>query len=77
MDYRYEGSYSTREQEQRELSGLRVQRAVDAVDEHWPEIQAAAAYVQDCHKALINVGIPQGVAYSLIPAMIEVLGRNK
>lgn len=68
---------SSRELEQQELEAQRCQQAVDSVDEHWPEIMKAAAYVKDCHTALVKMDIPAGVAYGLIPSMMRYLLRSK
>lgn len=68
-----ERKLSQRELEQLELQGERTQNAVDAVDEQWPEICAAAAVVKDCHVALVKQHVPESVAYSLVPSVVQVL----
>jgi hypothetical protein len=69
--------YSQRELEQMELHGESAQEAVDAVDARWPEIAAAAATVMDCHKALVNLGAPEDVAYTLVPSVVKLLVGGK
>jgi hypothetical protein len=66
---------SPREQEQAEISQARTQTAVDQVDEHWPDIRAAAAYVKDCKLALIQEGFSEDVAHMLLPVMLQHLWR--
>ena len=66
---------SSREQEQAEIQQGRTQSAVDQVDEQWPEIRAAAAYVKDCKLALEQEGFSEDVAHTLLPVMLHYLWR--
>lgn len=66
---------SSRELEALELTKEKVQETVDAVDERWPEILAAAALAKDCKDALVKNGFPESLAYQLVGPMMQYLKR--